>query len=261
MSYTTPLIVGQQAPLDALVVGATSGIGLALAQALAGHAGIARLFVAARSAATSEALAGLAVRHPGVVHPVALDLTDDDSLAALGRTLRDAQARPQLVINCAGRLHGPDLQPEKSLSAVRRSALEAAFSINAIGPVLLAQTVAPLLRHRLPAVFASLSARVGSIGDNRLGGWYAYRAAKAAQNQLLKTFSIELQRLNPLACCLLLHPGTVATPLSQPFQGSVAREKLFTPDAAAGYLLAVMASATPLDNGRFIAWDGSDIAW
>ena len=261
MHPTPPLITGQQGPLDALVVGASGGIGLALARALAVHPGVARLFPTSRQAPDSGPLADLATDHPGVVHPLTLDLTDDDSLAGLTQRLREAQARPQLVINCAGLLHGPGLQPEKSLAALRRDSLAQAFAVNAIGPVLLAQAVAPLLRHRLPAVFASLSARVGSIGDNRLGGWYAYRAAKAAQNQLLKTFSIELQRLNPQACCLLLHPGTVDTELSRPFQGSVARERLFSADTAAGHLLAVIAAATPADNGRFIAWDGRDIAW
>ena len=113
----------------------------------------------------------------------------------------------------------------------------------------------------MAAVFASLSARVGSIGDNRLGGWYAYRAAKAAQNQFMRTFAIELRRANPAAACLLLHPGTVDTPLSRPFQSGVEPGRLFAPELAAGHLLAVIASATPADSGRFLAWDGQAIPW
>jgi NAD(P)-dependent dehydrogenase (short-subunit alcohol dehydrogenase family) len=110
-------------------------------------------------------------------------------------------------------------------------------------------------------VFASLSARVGSIGDNRLGGWYAYRASKAAQNQLIRTFALELARRNPKACCLLLHPGTVDTALSAPFQAHVPTEKLFSVERASCQLLHIIAGSTPADSGRSIAWDGQDIPW
>jgi len=110
-------------------------------------------------------------------------------------------------------------------------------------------------------VFASLSARVGSISDNRLGGWYGYRAAKAAQNQFLKTMAIELARLNPSSIVLALHPGTTDTALSRPFQAGVAAEKLFTTEFVATRLLQLIADATPADSGSFVAWDGQTIAW
>ncbi|GAB2515079.1 hypothetical protein GCM10027188_17410 [Lysobacter humi (ex Lee et al. 2017)] len=135
------------------------------------------------------------------------------------------------------------------------------FAVNAFAPILLAQALMPQLTHREPAVFASLSARVGSIGDNRAGGWYAYRASKAAQNQLMKTFAMEWTRRAPRSICLLLHPGTVDTPLSAPFQARVPAGRLHAADAAAEHLLAVIAGCTPADTGRFLAWDGSDVPW
>jgi NAD(P)-dependent dehydrogenase (short-subunit alcohol dehydrogenase family) len=135
------------------------------------------------------------------------------------------------------------------------------FALNAFAPILLASALLPLLDQGHPCVFASLSARVGSIGDNRLGGWYVCRASKAAQNQLLRTFALELARRNHQATCLLLHPGTVDTPLSAPFQGRVPAERLFTPDRAARHLLDIIAGAMPRDNGRFLAWDGQPIPW
>ena len=117
------------------------------------------------------------------------------------------------------------------------------------------------MRSRRPRAFASLSARVGSIGDNRLGGWYAYRAAKAAQNQLLRTLAIEWRRSHPHLACVLLHPGTVDTPLSRPFQARVPAEALFPPARAARQLLELVATLGPADSGRFLAWDGRDIPW
>jgi NAD(P)-dependent dehydrogenase (short-subunit alcohol dehydrogenase family) len=153
------------------------------------------------------------------------------------------------------------MQPEKRLSQVRRAWLERSFAVNAWGPLLLAQAVEEGMPRQLPCHFASLSARVGSIGDNRLGGWYAYRAAKAAQNQLLRTLALEWQRRRPLATITLLHPGTTATALSAPFRGGVPAEKLFSPERAAEHLLDVLASQRPERSGAFLAWDGSPIPW
>lgn len=118
-----------------------------------------------------------------------------------------------------------------------------------------------MLRGKHRCSFASLSARVGSISDNQLGGWYAYRASKAAQNMLLRTFAIEWRRLNRQGCCLLLHPGTTDTGLSKPFQARVPEGKLFTPDFVAERLLTVIAEHGPEDSGQFYAWDGQPIPW
>jgi NAD(P)-dependent dehydrogenase (short-subunit alcohol dehydrogenase family) len=189
-----------------------------------------------------------------------LELTDDASIAALVRRLAGGPPL-RIVLHTAGLLHEGHLQPEKRLSQVRRANLERSFAVNAFGPLLLAQALEPLIPRDLPSHFASLSARVGSIGDNALGGWYSYRAAKAAQNQLLRCLSIEWGRRLPLACVSLLHPGTTATPLSEPFQASVAPGRLFSPERAARQLLDVLEPMGPQQSGGFWAWDGQPIPW
>jgi NAD(P)-dependent dehydrogenase (short-subunit alcohol dehydrogenase family) len=166
-----------------------------------------------------------------------------------------------LIINSTGLLHAKDVAPEKMLEQISLAAMQQIFAVNAYGPILLAQALMPWLKARRRVVFASLSARVGSIADNRLGGWYSYRASKAAQNQLLKTLSVELVRRNPESVVLALHPGTTDTGLSRPFQANVSQEKLFSPDFVAERLLHLMTQATPVDTGRFIAWDGQAIDW
>ena len=189
-----------------------------------------------------------------------LDLCCDEDLEQISGWLQQ-QPPLRLVINTAGWLHDGGRGPEKRLQAIQRAGLEQAFSVNAFAPILLAKSVAPAFGHGQPCWFASLSARVGSIGDNQLGGWYGYRAAKAAQNQLLRTLALEWKRRLPMACVSLLHPGTTATELSAPFRSAVPAEKLFSPQRAAGHLLDVLAEQQPHDSGRFLAWDGSVIPW
>ena len=189
-----------------------------------------------------------------------LDLCCDEDLEQISGWLQQ-QPPLRLVINTAGWLHDGGSGPEKRLQAIQRAGLEQAFSVNAFAPILLAKAVAPAFGHGQPCWFASLSARVGSIGDNQLGGWYGYRAAKAAQNQLLRTLALEWKRRLPMACVSLLHPGTTATELSAPFRSAVPAEKLFSPQRAAGHLLDVLAEQQPHDSGRFLAWDGSVIPW
>ena len=253
-------VLGLQVPAQVLVTGASSGIGLAMVEVLLADVQVARVCAVSRGAAASETLQALRERHGERLLPVAADITTDDGLEAVA----GAAASPDglhLVVNCAGLLHGGGLRPEKSLASLDREALAQVFALNAFAPVLLAKALLPLLRPGAPRVFASLSARVGSIGDNRLGGWYAYRASKAAQNQLLRTLAIEWQRTHPHATCVLLHPGTVDTPLSRPFQANLSQDSLFTPERAARQLLDIIAGLSPADSGRFIAWDGSAVPW
>lgn len=230
----------------ALVVG-TGGIGLAITEKLKQRWPDLTVISAGRRGGPSQQLQ--------------LDLESDADLANLAAALQRYEQPLRLVFNCSGRLHGPGLQPEKRLSQVTREALFEQFAINAFAPVLLAKAVEPLLERGQPFHFASLSARVGSIGDNRSGGWYGYRAAKSAQNQLLKTLSIEWIRRWPDATVTLLHPGTTDTNLSKPFQNFVPAEKLFSPERAAEQLITVLSRQTPTDSGSFLAWDGQPIDW
>lgn len=230
----------------ALVVGA-GGIGRAVASSLA------------------RRFPGLVVRTCGRQGPplqdIRLDLEQDQSLQDLTRLLQDQDQPLRLVFNCSGRLHSPELTPEKRLSQVNRRQLQEQFSINAIAPVLLARAIEPLLKRGQPFHFASLSARVGSIGDNRSGGWYGYRAAKAAQNQLLRCLSLEWRRRWPQATVTLFHPGTTDTALSKPFQSFVHPDNLFTPERAADQLVNLLVNQTPDASGDFLAWDGQPITW
>jgi NAD(P)-dependent dehydrogenase (short-subunit alcohol dehydrogenase family) len=258
----TPPIAGVTQPVHVLVTGASSGIGLGMVRQLLINRHVVAITAVSRHATGSKELAALAAENPtGRLSMLDVDLVDEAAIHALPGLLRKRHPRLHLVINAAGVLHADNLRPERTIKQLTRAALEQVFALNAFAPILLAGALMPLLDEQQGSVFASLSARVGSIGDNRLGGWYAYRASKAAQNQLMRTFAIELARRNPKACCLLLHPGTVDTPLSEPFQANVPAEKLFSVERAATQLLQIIAGCTPLDSGRFIGWDGNDIPW
>jgi NAD(P)-dependent dehydrogenase (short-subunit alcohol dehydrogenase family) len=237
---------------SALVVGAGGGIGGALVEALAARPEVGRVFATSRSG-EAPAAAG--------VTPLRLDLTDEGSVAKAFAEIAGATDRLHGVFVASGVLHGEGFGPERRLEQIDPAALAHVFALNATGPMLVAKHALPLLRHDEPAVFAALSARVGSIGDNRLGGWYAYRASKAALNQLIHTTAIEWRRRAPKALCVALHPGTVDTGLSKPFQRNVPPEKLFSPERAARQLLDVVDGLTPADSGSFFAWDGSPIPW
>ena len=253
-------VAGVDGPADVLVTGASSGIGHALLRQLLENRRVGRVFAVSRSATTNIDLAELQRDHGERLQRLDADITNEDDLARLAHATRAVDAL-HLVVNAAGVLHGDAFAPEKSIEQASRSTFERVFAINAFAPLLLAKVLLPQLCRGQPAVFASLSARVGSISDNRAGGWYAYRASKAAQNQLMKTFAIEWKRRNPLGTCLLLHPGTVDTPLSAPFQSKVPAERLFDPQRAATQLLKIIAESVPQDSGRFISWDGQDIPW
>jgi NAD(P)-dependent dehydrogenase (short-subunit alcohol dehydrogenase family) len=165
------------------------------------------------------------------------------------------------VINCAGILHDEHLQPEKSLKQINSDRLLRYFQINSIGSLLLAKHLLPLLRHGERSILATISAKVGSIGDNQLGGWYGYRASKAALNMWMRNVAIEYHRNSPRTIVALLHPGTTDTRLSKPFQRSVPPEKLFSVERTVTQLLAVLETLTEEDSGQFFNWDGSRLPW
>tara|TARA_Y100001968_G_C19411734_1_gene746685 strand:- start:1267 stop:1986 length:720 start_codon:yes stop_codon:yes gene_type:complete len=190
-----------------------------------------------------------------------LDLENDDSFTSFENQISLLRKPLRLVINTSGFLHSNLIKPEKRLSHLNRSKIIKNFSINAIAPILIAKSIEKFIRPDLPFSFASLSARVGSIADNRLGGWYSYRASKAAQNQFLKTLSIEWSRKFPYSIVTILHPGTCDTKLSKPFQSAVPRDKLFTPFQSSEYLINIISTQKPSDSGKFLAWDQSIIPW
>ncbi|HRG72895.1 MAG TPA: SDR family oxidoreductase, partial [Thauera aminoaromatica] len=187
-----------------------------------------------------------------------LDLLEEASIAAAAAAVR-ARGVPTLVFDATGFLHGAGMEPEKSWRELDAAHLAHAFAINAIGPALLMKHFLPLLPRDRRAVFATLSARVGSIGDNRLGGWYAYRASKAALNQLVRTAAVELRRSRPQAICVALHPGTVDTGLSAPFAKSGLQVQ--APAEAAARLLAVIEGLGPGDSGEFFDHRGEPVPW
>ena len=236
-------------PLRAAVIGASGGIGGALVARLAADPGVETVYAFSRRPVPAA----------DKVVPGQMDTDDDASIAAAAEGLA-AAAPLGLVIVASGLLHdGAALQPEKSFRHLEAAALTRSFQVNSIGPALVAKHFLPLLDRERKAVFAALSARVGSIGDNRLGGWYGYRAAKAALNMTIRCLAIEVGRNRKQTVCVGLHPGTVDSRLSQPFQRGVAAEKLFSPATAAGHLLTVVDGLSPEDSGKVFAWDGQEI--
>lgn len=224
----------------ALVFGASGGIGSALVAELESEGRFDRVIGLSRSG------------------PVRFDLTDEASIEAAISACA-AQGTILLAIDATGVLKDDLTAPEKSLRDLDAARLHHAFAINAIGPALIMKHLLPQLPREGRAVFATLSAKVGSIGDNQLGGWYGYRAAKAALNQLVRTASIELKRRAPDAICVALHPGTVATRLSQPF--AKAGLDVRTPKEAARHLLSVIDGLTPAETGGFFDWRGQPLPW
>lgn len=220
--------------MRALVIGASGGIGAALCAEL-GRRGADVL--------------GLSRSRDG------LDITDEASIAAaLGSLLGEFDT----VLVATGALALGDMVPEKNLRSLGAAALLGQFAVNAMGPALVLKHAARLMPRDRPARFAALSARVGSIGDNALGGWYSYRAAKAALNQLIHTSAIELARSHPQAVVVSLHPGHVATGLSAAFGGNLPS---VSPEVAAGHLLDVLSALTPAQTGGFFDWAGKPIVW
>jgi len=230
------------AEASAVVIGASGGIGGAFEAALI-EEGMFRT------------VHGFARSRDGALH---LDLLDEASIAAAAAHVAKGPA-PTLVIVATGLLHREGHGPEKALRDLDPAWLAEAYAVNAIGPALVARHFLPLMPKGKRAVFAALSARVGSIGDNRLGGWHSYRASKAALNMLVRTLAIEERRRNDRSIVVTLHPGTVDTALSRPFQGSVQPGRLFDPERAALQLLDVIEELKVSDSGKLFDYEGTEI--
>jgi len=248
-------------PGHTLIVGASRGIGLAWVEHMLKLSPTSQIIAAARSASTNEALAVLEQTHPNQLTRLDLDITDEDSVANSVASLADQSLG--MVVNTTGVLHDSSMGvfPEKRLEDLKWSSFESLMRINAYSNAFLLGQVLPKFKKDQQTYFAALSARVGSISDNRIGGWYSYRASKAALNQLLKTASIETKRRHPQLILAALHPGTTDTDLSKPFQANVPAEKLFTPQFVAEHLMSVLMGLTPDDSGGFFAWDGQPIPY
>lgn len=234
-----------------VVAGASGGIGGEFVRQLSADECAGRVFALHRSPVPDFG--------PNVT-PLAYDLEDEGSIQSAADIIAE-NGPVDVVMVATGVLHNEQIQPEKSIGSISADAMLEAFRVNTIGPVLLAKHLLPLMRPRSKSVFAALSARVGSISDNRLGGWASYRASKAALNMLLRTAAIEHKRRRPESIVVALHPGTVDTRLSGPFQRGVPEGKLFTPTYSVERLLKVIDDLQPTDTGGFFAWDGQPIEY
>ncbi|KAB1222910.1 hypothetical protein CJ030_MR2G013600 [Morella rubra] len=252
-----------------MVQGASRGIGLEFVKQLLEKNEKGHVVATCRNPDSATGLLSLKNKFSERLSIQKLDLTLESTIEACANCIRNKFGSLNLLINASGILSIPDvLQPETTLSRVEKSSLLLAYEVNAVGPILVIKHMWPLLKvgghsqtKRDVAIVANLSARVGSIGDNRLGGWHSYRSSKAALNQLTKTVSVEFARKKDPIICILLHPGTVDTDLSRPFQRNVPEGKLFTKEFSVQKLLGIINKAKSHDNGKFFAWDGQEIPW
>lgn len=227
---------------NAIVIGASGGIGQSFCEALAAHPQCAQLHRLSR--------------RQGDGH-IFIDLDDELSIEAAAKSL--APHGPfHLIINATGILHGDGLSPEKTWRHLNPDVLLQYYQTNCIAPAMAAKHFLPLLAKQEKAVFAALSAKVGSIADNKLGGWHGYRAAKAGLNMMIRNFAVEMRLKSPSSIVIGLHPGTVETNLSAPFRGMISHE-VFTPEIAIAHMLKVINSANPEQSGHQLAWDGGII--
>jgi NAD(P)-dependent dehydrogenase (short-subunit alcohol dehydrogenase family) len=235
--------------MNVLIVGGSGGVGLALV----------KFFCNANEA--HGVTATYRTVQPGLSHPKlnweTLDVTDEDAIARLFETCPDLT----YIINAAGLLHSAAGKPEKAINKLDADFFIDNIRVNTLSTLLIAKYARPALKKAQRSVFAVLSARVGSISDNHLGGWYSYRCSKAALNMAVKTLSIECARTLPNCAIVALHPGTVTTELSAPFTRHGPDSKLFTPEQSAAWLADIIMHLEPEDTGRFIAYDGTEIQW
>jgi len=242
-----------------IITGASGGIAQALIEKLLEDQACERIYALSRSALEPK---------DNRVQPLFFDAASDESMESAANQIIEEGAPVDLIVQCAALLHAegregaPNIRPEKRVESITRNALERSFMVNAFAPILFLKALMPLLtRDGAAPLIANFSARVGSVSDNRIGGWYSYRASKAAQNQLTKTFAIELKRRAPQAIVFSYHPGTVRTDLSAPFSAHTPKEKLFSPQQAVDYFLRVAASLEVDQSGAFLDWDNKTIEY
>jgi NAD(P)-dependent dehydrogenase (short-subunit alcohol dehydrogenase family) len=244
-----------------LVIGANRGIGLALVEALLRDAEVSHVIATHRPASDLGALETLSATFGEKLSLIPVEVTRQEDIDALADWLAARDGGIDRAIHVAGILHESGIEPEKSLAQCRPDQLVRLFEVNSIGPLMVARALLPAQGRKQPFVFAALSAMVGSIGDNRLGGWYGYRASKAALNQFIRTLGNECRIKHPNAVVVAIHPGTTDTDLSRPFQANVRPGKLYTPEKTAARILRVLDELDSDSSGQFFNWDGSQIPW
>jgi NAD(P)-dependent dehydrogenase (short-subunit alcohol dehydrogenase family) len=242
--------------ITALVVGASRGIGLEFVHQLLANGEITKIYATYRHPASA-----LLQITDSRLQCLPVDVTIEAQIAKAAQIIQSTSGCLHLVVNCVGILQTDQIQPEKSLRHIDSDRLLQYFQTNSIGALLWAKHLQPLFKHPDPSIFASISAKVGSIGDNQLGGWYGYRASKAALNMLMRNVSIEYRRTCPNSIVIMLHPGTTDTDLSKPFQANVPEGKLFGVDRTVRQLLTVINKLKSTDSGLFFNWDGTILPW
>lgn len=239
----------------AVILGASGGIGGAFARHLVQTGSFSRVYTLSRT--KSEQYAG----NHSIIRPIQLADYHEKDIEQAKSIIQAETSGIDFALVATGLLHDRTLSPEKSHKQISEISLQRLFYANSILPIVFASHFANLMIRTKPCVLAAISARVGSISDNRLGGWYGYRASKSALNMLYKNLAIEMKRLNPNLIVSLLHPGTTDTNLSRPFQSNVSPEKLFSPQDSAAYLYEVIKCLDKNDSGCFFGWDGKPIQW
>ena len=232
------------------IIGSSGAIGNAVAEILLDDDGVEAIYRFSRNDSNENS---------DRVKNLYIDIEDEESIKDCIKNL-SKDIKFDLVFVATGILHNDnDIFPEKSIRDISKSKLEKVLLVNTIGPALVGKYFIPYLRKDSKSIFAFLSARVGSISDNKLGGWYSYRASKTALNQIIKNFSIEVRRSNPHAIFIGLQPGTVKSFLSKPFEKNVRPGNLFTPEYSATKMLEVIENLSLEDTGKIYAWDGEEI--
>ena len=234
-----------------IVIGANSGIAQELIQTLIDNEDVSEWI----STRNSPAIEHHKIRHSYV------DIEDEQQIADWVQDMKEAKFQPNLILNCLGILHTNEFGPEKTWRHLDYDVMKKVFAINAFAVPMLGRYLIPLISRNERVIFLSFSARVGSISDNRLGGWYSYRASKAAHNMFVKTLSIEAKFKYPHFCIASYHPGTVDTKLSKPFTKRYPAEKLFSPSRAVQEVMNVISTLEAENSGEFFAWDGSSIQY
>lgn len=244
-----------------LIIGANGGIGCGFVEKLINSSPESLIFATYRRQETAQKLFDLISLYPEKIISLQVNTTEEKEIIKAIESIKYKTNKLDLVINCVGVLHDNELQPEKSLKHINKENLLHYFEVNTIPTVLWAKHLIPLFKHSEKSIFATISAKVGSIQDNGIGGWYGYRASKAGLNMFIKNISIEYSRVAKKTVVVALHPGTTATNLSAPFQKNVPAEKLFSVSLCTEQLLSVINNLTEHNNGMFFSWDGTILPW